>query len=150
NKQMVPFQTPNQQTIGQQNVVAGNTIPVGTVGFATVGRDGVTGTPTEFIQNPVGPAGRGTGVNLPNTSPNSSAFTFGFINNTEMLTATLNALATEGKTKVLSSPRIITLNNKEAKIQVGSKLPFSTVTISQAGVATQSITFVDVGILLDV
>jgi type II secretory pathway component GspD/PulD (secretin) len=50
----------------------------------------------------------------------------------------------------LSSPRIITLNNKEAKIQVGTKLPFSTVTIAQSGVSTQSITFVDVGIMLQV
>jgi type II secretion system protein D len=96
------------------------------------------------------PSDRGTGVTLPNTNPNASAFTFGFINNTDLLTATLNALATEGKTKILSSPKIITLNNQEAKIQVGSKLPFSTVTVAQSGVTTQNITFVDVGIMLDV
>jgi type IV pilus assembly protein PilQ len=66
------------------------------------------------------------------------------------LTATLSALSTEGKTKVLSAPRIITLNNKEARIQVGTKLPFSTVTLGQSGVSTQNITFVDTGIMLDV
>jgi type II secretory pathway component GspD/PulD (secretin) len=79
-----------------------------------------------------------------------SAITFGLINNTDLLTVTLNALAEKGQTKILAEPRIVTLNNRQARIQVGSRLPFSTVTIAPGGVTTQAITFVDVGIILTV
>jgi type IV pilus secretin PilQ/predicted competence protein len=142
---------------GTANTMGLRTVTTGAVatGLASPGFTGtqlnpVSGTLEQIVTRSATPGERGTGVQLPNSSPNSSAFTFGFINNTDLLTATINALATEGKTKVLSAPRVITLNNKEAKIQVGSKLPFSTVTIAQSGVSTQSITFVDVGIMLQV
>jgi type IV pilus assembly protein PilQ len=138
------------RVIGTREAITGNTVPLGSLGFTGVRSNVLSGTPEEFVTRSTLPGERGTGVNLPNTSPASAGISFGFINNTDLLTMTLNALATEGKTKVLSSPRIITLNNKEAKIQVGSKLPFSTVVVSPGGTTTQSITFVDVGIILDV
>jgi type IV pilus assembly protein PilQ len=96
----------------------------------------------------LGPLERGTGVALP--GPQQAAITFGFINNTDLLTATLNALAQKGQTKILSSPKVITVNNKEAKIQSGSRIPFSITTVAATGVATQSFQFVDVGIILTV
>lgn len=64
----------------------------------------------------------------------------------------LDLLRTIGKTKILSSPSIMVLNNQEAKILVGTKEAYITSTISQSGTGTevtaQSVNFVDVGIKL--
>ncbi len=68
--------------------------------------------------------------------------------------AIIDILRTIGDTKVLSSPRIITLNNQEAKIHVGTRDAYITSTTSQSGTGTaitsQSVNFVDVGIQLHV
>jgi len=64
----------------------------------------------------------------------------------------LDLLRTIGDTQILSSPRIMALNNQEAKILVGTKDAYITSTTSQAGsgttVTSQSVNFVDVGIKL--
>lgn len=61
-------------------------------------------------------------------------------------------LRTIGDTKILSSPRIMALNNQEAKILVGEKDAYITSTTSQSGTGTtvtsQEVNFVDVGIKL--
>ena len=65
--------------------------------------------------------------------------------------AILDLLRTIGDTKILSSPRIMALNNQEAKILVGKKDAYITSTTSQAGdstVTSQTVNFVDVGIKL--
>ncbi len=66
----------------------------------------------------------------------------------------LNALKMVGDTKVLSSPRIITLNNEEAKIQVASKEAYVTSTTVTPGTGpattSENVTFIDVGITLAV
>ncbi len=66
--------------------------------------------------------------------------------------AIIDILRTIGDAKILSSPRIMVLNNQEAKILVGTKDAYITSTTSQAGsgtaVTSQSVNFVDVGIKL--
>jgi type II secretory pathway component GspD/PulD (secretin) len=65
--------------------------------------------------------------------------------------AVFDALRTIGDTKILSSPRIMALNNQEAKILVGTKEAYitSTTTVTQQNpITTQSVNFVDVGIKL--
>jgi TonB family protein len=65
--------------------------------------------------------------------------------------AILDLLRTIGDTKILSSPRIMALNNQEAKILVGSKDAYITSTVSQSGetaITSQTVNFVDVGIKL--
>lgn len=66
--------------------------------------------------------------------------------------AVLDILRTIGDTKVLSSPRIMALNNQEAKILVGTKDAYITSTTSQGAsgttVTSQAVNFVDVGIKL--
>lgn len=61
-------------------------------------------------------------------------------------------LRTIGKTKILSSPSIMALNNQEAKILVGTKEAYITSSTSQGGTGTQvtaqTVNFVDVGIKL--
>lgn len=64
----------------------------------------------------------------------------------------IDLLRTIGKTKILSSPTIMALNNQEAKILVGTKEAYITSTTSQGGTGTQvtaqAVNFVDVGIKL--
>jgi len=65
--------------------------------------------------------------------------------------AIVDLLRTIGDTKILSSPRIMAVNNQEAKILVGTKEAYITSATSQAGdstVVSQSVNFVDVGIKL--
>ncbi len=64
----------------------------------------------------------------------------------------IDLLRTIGDAKILSSPRIMALNNQEAKILVGTKEAYITSTTSQSGTApnvtSQTVNFVDVGIKL--
>ena len=68
--------------------------------------------------------------------------------------AVLDILRTIGEINVLSSPRVIALNNQEAKIHVGIRDAYITSTTSQGGsgntVTSQSVNFVDTGIQLSV
>ncbi len=64
----------------------------------------------------------------------------------------VDILRTIGDTKILSSPRIMILNNQEAKILVGTKEAYITSTTSMGAsgttVTAQTVNFVDVGIKL--
>lgn len=64
-----------------------------------------------------------------------------------ILNATLAMLSTRNKSKVLSNPRVSTIDNKEARIQIGEKIPYRTTTLTAQG-SVQSTSFVDVGIQL--
>lgn len=67
-------------------------------------------------------------------------------------TALIEALDTVGRTNILSSPRITAVNNKEAKILVGSTEPYvtTTTTTPSSGPTTtaESVNFIDVGVKL--
>ena len=65
--------------------------------------------------------------------------------------AIIDALRTIGDTKILSSPRIMVLNNQEAKILVGTKDAYITSTVTQTegnAVTAESVNFVETGIKL--
>lgn len=65
--------------------------------------------------------------------------------------AVIDILRTIGDTKILSSPRIMVLNNQEAKILIGTKEAYITSAVSQTNVTavtSQSVNFVDTGIKL--
>lgn len=67
-------------------------------------------------------------------------------------TALIEALDTVGTTNILSSPRITAINNKEAKILVGSTEPYvtTTTTTPSSGPTTtaESVNFIEVGVKL--
>lgn len=113
---------------------------------------GVGGT---NIRTPVGPVGGGTGVTFP-ASPvggQLAGISFGIITDSARFAAMLSALATKGKTKLLSNPRVTTLNNQEAKILVGQRVPYVQQTTqlgTGAGGVTSEIQFLEVGIKLTV
>lgn len=60
-------------------------------------------------------------------------------------------LQTFGETRIVSSPRIVVLNNQEAKILVGTKDVFITSSVSEVGesaVTTQEVNYEEVGVKL--
>lgn len=71
----------------------------------------------------------GTGSFLPSSTsfaaaaaPASTAFTYGTINASQ-LAATLQILSNRATTKILSNPRIVTLDNQKARINIGIEYP---------------------------
>jgi type IV pilus assembly protein PilQ len=77
-------------------------------------------------------------VNLPATvgtgAGGAIGLTFGSIDNTINLAVRLSAAESSGMLRILSSPRILTLDNRQARISQGTLIPFSQ--ISAQGVQT--------------
>jgi type IV pilus assembly protein PilQ len=70
---------------------------------------------------------------------------FGILKDNLRLDLSLSALEASGKGKIISSPKIVTTDNKEATIEQGTQIPYSTV--SASGTNTQ---FVDATLSLKV
>ncbi|HEX3854605.1 MAG TPA: type IV pilus secretin PilQ, partial [Polyangiaceae bacterium] len=107
------------------------------VGIAGGASDGNTPTAglspfTRTVANPNFavnlPAAVGTGAG------GALGLTFGSIDNTINLAVRLSAAESSGLLRILSSPRILTLDNREARISQGTLIPFSQV--SAQGVQT--------------
>ncbi len=79
-----------------------------------------------FAVNLPAATGAGTGGAL--------GFTFGSINNLFNLSVRLSAAESSGMVRIVSSPRVLTLDNKQARISQGTLIPFSQV--SAQGVQT--------------
>lgn len=62
-----------------------------------------------------------------------------------LIEATLEALEREGKTNILSNPKVLTLDGKEAIISSGSRIPLKQ-TSSENGTETESIEYMDVSL----
>jgi type IV pilus assembly protein PilQ len=99
----------------------------------------------------IGGAGRGTGVNLPAANV-LGALTLGRITNNYLLNMSLTAAATQGKVKVLSDPKVATLNNQPANINVTTQYPYVTSSIASTagGAVSTQVSYVSVGIQLTV
>ncbi|MFO7735695.1 MAG: type IV pilus secretin PilQ [bacterium] len=72
--------------------------------------------------------GFGGSVNVPGPSAPTGnlGFSFGSIGNISNLDLTLHVMESEGKIRILSSPKISTLDNKEANIKQGVSIPITT------------------------
>jgi type IV pilus assembly protein PilQ len=107
---------------------------VGVVGGASDANTPTAGLSpfTRTVQNP------NFAVNLPATvgtgSGGAIGLTFGSLDNTINLAVRLSAAEASGMLRILSSPRILTLDNREARISQGTLIPFSQ--ISAQGVQT--------------
>lgn len=109
--------------------------------------DAAHGNPTGlFFPNTIGATGGNTGpagspttpnfaVNLPAAEAGAAggaiSFLFGSLNDTALLDLRLSAMERKGEGKIISSPRIATIDNREATIKQGMAVPYATV--SQAG-----------------
>jgi len=77
----------------------------------------------------------------------------GMVNSKQDFDTFIKYLQTLGKTRILSNPKIVAVNNQEAKIHVGEKQAYVTTTTttgSSTNTISEDVTFVDVGIQLSV
>lgn len=72
-----------------------------------------------------------------------------FARSAVQFSAILKMLEEQDKAKVLSNPRIATMNNKEAEIFIGDKIPYTITTVA-GGVASTEVRFVEPGIRLKI
>src|SRR5581483_8649098 len=138
----------------QQNVnIGGQTYNIGSVSRVDVGPPGPT-----LPGSPPSPTLPGLPVNVPAVQ----GFTF-FLFETDRFLGLLNLYANYGKVNVLSSPHILTSENKKAVINVSNSIPIVTGQIAgqaatsplqqqqqPTGVFTQNIEYRDAGIILTV
>ncbi|MDH5729177.1 MAG: type IV pilus secretin PilQ family protein [Gammaproteobacteria bacterium] len=79
-------------------------------------------------------------INLPlgsgTNGPKAPSFSLGFLSSTAILDLELAAMQAEGQGEVVSSPRVITSNQKEALIEQGEEIPYQEA--SSSGASTTS------------
>ena len=91
-----------------------------------------------------------TGTNFTAPATGGGALNFqAAVGTNHEFTLALAALQNTTKVNTLSTPKIIALHGKPARVQVGGKTGYST-TVSNLGVTTQQIQFIDTGTLLDI
>jgi type IV pilus assembly protein PilQ len=76
--------------------------------------------------------GRRLNVNLPVTNP-AGSFALAVLGQDYLLDLELSALQSEGKGEVISSPRVITANQREALIRQGDEVGYVTISPQQGG-----------------
>ncbi|NLI10932.1 MAG: type IV pilus secretin PilQ [Elusimicrobia bacterium] len=93
----------------------------------------------------------GTGVELP-ANVIYGAFRLGRVTSNFMFDSVISAAAKKGKAKVLSDPKVATLNNKEANINITTQIPYTTTetTGSTPPVLTTKVVYLTTGIVLKV
>jgi len=113
-------------------------------GAAIPGSAVIAGTTNPFTPTTPVPS---YAVNLPAAigAGAGGGIAFGILKDNLRLDLSLSALEASGKGKIISSPKIVTTDNKEATIEQGTQIPYSTV--SASGTNTQ---FVDATLSLKV
>lgn len=103
----------------------------------------------------VGPAQGGAGVTFPATPIQGqlAGISFGIVSDNARLSSILSAISSKGLAKLLSNPRVTTLNNQEARILVIQKVPYIQQTTQlggTAGAVASEVQWLDIGIKLTV
>ena len=148
---------PNPQVMIESRIVEAITTFARDIGVQWGGKgsmDAAHGNPTGFnFPNSVGvtgaytmpttPSGNGNFlVNLPANTGGSGGgigFSFGSLSKNINLDLVLTALESTGEGKIISSPRVSALDNKEAKVQQGMSIPYRSVSAT----GSVSIQFID-------
>jgi type IV pilus assembly protein PilQ len=87
----------------------------------------------------------GLNINLPTSFTNAGSLALSVLNAGYLLEVELSALQTEGRGEVISNPRIVTSNQKEAVIRQGQEVGYVTLTGGgTTGAALPSVQFKDV------
>lgn len=66
----------------------------------------------------------GLAVDMGSSDDASTAFSFGYLSGDILLDLELRALESEGKSQIISQPRVITANQRTAVIKQGTEIPF--------------------------
>ncbi|BDU19678.1 type II secretion system secretin GspD [Dyella sp. GSA-30] len=111
----------------------------------------VPGQPGNQQQGALGVGGANySPVSTASGTTTGDAFYYSFVNHN--LQVALRALETSGKTKTLSAPSMVVLNNQVAQIQVGDQVPISSTTVN-TGLATGTVStaqYIPTGVILGV
>lgn len=78
-----------------------------------------------------------------NQTPGST--TYAFTKGSIPLNVRLNALITQGRAQILATPKLVTLNNKEANLLIGETYP---IVFNTSVLGGQNVQFVDIGVKL--
>jgi type IV pilus assembly protein PilQ len=109
---------------------------------ATRGAPSTTGS--NALTGGTGLSGSNLAVNLPAAvgvgSGGALGFSFGNVASTLQLDLQLSAMEDTGQGKILSNPRVLTLNNKEAKISSGTEILIPTTSILSTATSSTSTT----------
>ncbi len=101
----------------------------------------IGGTTFYPITGDIGLSGNAYAVNLPaavgSGSGGAIGISFGKLGGALSLDLQLSAMQTTGNGKILSSPKVMTMNNKEAKISSGIDIPVRVLTTTTAGTSAQ-------------
>jgi len=100
------------------------------------GLGGLTGVGAGALAAP----GNRLNVNLPAASP-SGSFGLAILGADYLLDLELSAAQTEGRSELISSPRVITANQQEADIKQGQEIGYVTFQGGAAGAATATVQF---------
>ncbi len=126
-------------------VLSGGTTGVGGTAGATGSTVPVVGNTTFFpLTGDIGPSGNAFAVNLPaavgSGSGGALGISFGKLGGKLSLDLQLSAMQTTGNGKILSNPKVMTVNNKEAKISSGTDIPVRIVSATSVGGAGSTTT----------
>ena len=84
------------------------------------------------------------GNTLQGTAAVGSA-SYAFIGGSIPVNVTLNALVTQGRAQILATPKLVTLNNREADLLIGETYP---IVFNTSVLGGQNVQFVDIGVKL--
>lgn len=133
---------------------AGNTTiggMAGSAGYATGLTTGSTGATTisQTFPNGVGFTGSNQAVNFPYSWAGTPGLGILIGGANFVLSAQINALETSNEGKIISSPKVTTLDNVKAVIKQGEEVPYVTESTS-GGVVTRTVMFKEAVLKLDV
>jgi type IV pilus assembly protein PilQ len=123
----------------------GTTFSGGTTGVSGTSSSGSTSSSATVGPNPtlypstgdIGRSGNAYAVNLPASvgagSGGAMGVSFGTLTGKLQLDLQLSAMVTTGNGKILSSPKVMTMNNREAKISSGTDIPIKIVSAGATG-----------------
>jgi len=126
--------------------------PGGTTAVGSSPTNPISGGYTPSYGSP-GLSSQGFGVNFPATMSATGAGVLGMMFGTiggNILEVQLNALQSEGKLNILSSPSITTLDNQKAFTENGAKVPYVTEEVGSTGAITRAVKFEDVVLRLEI
>ena len=66
----------------------------------------------------------------------------------EDIPSILNTLLTEGRANVIANPRIATLDNQEALINIGTRIPYAVPVTGSGGITQWAVEYIDAGVKL--
>ncbi len=103
--------------------------------------------PSSLSSSLVGAAGTPGTITLPEWNNRSSSLVRLTVSDPLLI---LNLKKQDGRTNLLANPRIRVKNREKAKVHIGDKVPVITTTTTATGFAAESVSYLDVGLKLEV